>query len=267
MISFEEAAVILDEAVESLPPEIFHKLNGGVNLVQRKVTDSNGFLIMGMYFRDRTGRRVELYYGSFMAFRNSYTPEKLKESLISTLKHELTHHIEDLAGDKSLEIWDAQQKSEMLANRSYDPLNAESVLFIASDDGALAPMAAAMLRTACESAELTLLCESAGLTQGVLNARAVTAAASYESDFSDYAPKCVSAELMERYDVVLCMTEAEALSLAERFEDFEEKIMCIGERDIAPPRLENRFTWKTTAERLAVDIDLLIRDLKGGTNR
>ena len=71
MVTFEEAASMLDEAVDALPQEIFDKLNGGVNLIPARRTDEHGLLVMGMYFVDQMGRHVEIYYGSFKAV--SYT--------------------------------------------------------------------------------------------------------------------------------------------------------------------------------------------------
>ena len=65
MVTFEEAAAMLDEAVDALPQEIFNKLNGGVNLLPARRTDENGLLVMGMYFVDQMGRHIEIYYGSF----------------------------------------------------------------------------------------------------------------------------------------------------------------------------------------------------------
>ena len=61
MVTFEEAAAMLDEAVDALPQEIFNKLNGGVNLLPARRTDENGLLVMGMYFVDQMGRHVEIY--------------------------------------------------------------------------------------------------------------------------------------------------------------------------------------------------------------
>ena len=52
MVTFEEAAAMLDEAADSLPEEIFDKLNGGVNLLPARRTDEHGLLVMGMYFVD-----------------------------------------------------------------------------------------------------------------------------------------------------------------------------------------------------------------------
>lgn len=42
MISYDEAGRVLDEAVDSLPEEIFRDLNGGVNLIRGGRTTSTG---------------------------------------------------------------------------------------------------------------------------------------------------------------------------------------------------------------------------------
>ena len=105
MISFEEAGRILDEAAEALPEEIFRGLNGGVNLIPQVRRDENGLLVMGTYNVDQMGRRVEIYYGSFRVRYPDASPDKCAKALVRTLKHELRHHIENLAMDRSLERW------------------------------------------------------------------------------------------------------------------------------------------------------------------
>lgn len=88
MVTFEEAAAMLDEAVDALPQEIFNKLNGGVNLLPARRTDENGLLVMGMYFVDQMGRHVEIYYGSFRERYAAAAPERWRRELTRTLKHE-----------------------------------------------------------------------------------------------------------------------------------------------------------------------------------
>ncbi len=112
IISFDEAGKILDRTAESLPVEIFKDLNGGINLLHDTVEDADGWLVMGMYIIDNMGSRIEIYYGSFEAAFEGSSYEEVEKELIDTLKHELTHHIETLAGDKSLERWDEAQKME-----------------------------------------------------------------------------------------------------------------------------------------------------------
>ena len=122
MVTFEEAASMLDEAVDALPQEIFDKLNGGVNLIPARRTDEHGLLVMGMYFVDQMGRHVEIYYGSFKERFHNAPPERWKRELTRTLKHELTHHIENLAYDRSLEKWDAEHVAKLLSGLEDEPL-------------------------------------------------------------------------------------------------------------------------------------------------
>ena len=128
MVSFEEAGRILDEVADSLPEEIYKDLNGGINLLPQEVRDDNGLCILGRYFRGVMGRYVEIYYGSFRAVFGRVSERKFREELSKTLRHELTHHLEGLAGDRSLEKWDEQHMAELLSPRRYDG-PADSALF------------------------------------------------------------------------------------------------------------------------------------------
>ncbi|MFR3290308.1 MAG: hypothetical protein ACLTSG_08640 [Lachnospiraceae bacterium] len=148
MVTFEEAAAMLDEAVDALPQEIFNKLNGGVNLLPARRTDENGLLVMGMYFVDQMGRHVEIYYGSFRERYAAAAPERWRRELTRTLKHELTHHIENLAYDRSLERWDAEHVAQLLQGLEDEPLEAESILFVDADGAGLAAIACAMFEQA-----------------------------------------------------------------------------------------------------------------------
>ena len=115
MVSFEEAGRMLDEAAEALPQEIFEGLNGGVNLLPARKTDQNGLLVMGTYNVNQMGRYVEIYYGSFRAAHGQAGPDKWRRELTRTLKPELTHHIESLAGDPSPEKWAERHVAALLA--------------------------------------------------------------------------------------------------------------------------------------------------------
>ena len=59
--------------------------------------------------------RAEGADGSFRRKYPDASPEKCARELVRTLKHELTHHIESLAMDRSLEKWDEQHVAELLA--------------------------------------------------------------------------------------------------------------------------------------------------------
>ncbi len=207
MVTFEEAGRILDEAVEALPEEIFKELNGGVNLQPETRMTDDGRYLMGLYHHDTMGRWVEIFYGSFCALYGDIPPERFREHLVETLHHELTHHIEGLAGDRTLERWDEEQ-TELW--REGAPLKAESVLFV-DGDGRLARQADELFRDAALSRALKVRSGWCALGEA-------------------------TEVLLERYEAVLCMTMDQAEALAARFPAADEKILCLGEKDILPDR-------------------------------
>ncbi len=270
MVTFEEAAKMLDDAIDELPEEIFDKLNGGVNLIPARRTDEHGLLVMGMYFVDQMGRHVEIYYGSFKErFRNA-PEERWRRELTKTLKHELTHHIESLAYDRSLEKWDAEHVARLLSGLEDEPLEASSVLFVDADGAGLAPMASVMFGHACLDMGCTDLSSSyagAGETAAEhMIPKAVKAAALYGVDISKLKPRAADKALLESYDVTLCMTEEQGDSLAARWPELDERIICLGEDDIRLPRLETQGAWNRLAERIAEEVRYLMDELMGETD-
>lgn len=114
VISIEEVQDILDELAEELPQEFYRELNGGILLLpERRVSNealAEDLFVMGEYRRSGSmGRYIVIYYGSFMEIYGRSSYEKLKEELRSTLRHEFTHHLEHLAGERGLEIEDAER--------------------------------------------------------------------------------------------------------------------------------------------------------------
>lgn len=63
-------------------------------------------LIMGEYQIDILGRGIVIYYGSFMEMYYFLDRDELKNKMRGTLRHELLHHLENLANLKDLEIED-----------------------------------------------------------------------------------------------------------------------------------------------------------------
>ena len=113
MLSFEEAGAVLDAACEALPDGLFDALNGGVSLLPDEVQEEDGRYTLGMYHDDMMGCWIEIFYGSIAAcVEDPEDDEEFKRTLIETLHHELRHHVEGLAGDRSLEIedeWEAEE--------------------------------------------------------------------------------------------------------------------------------------------------------------
>ena len=113
MLSFDEAAALLDEACEALPQGLFDGLNGGVSLLPDALQEEDGRYTLGFYHEDMMGCWIEIFYGSVEACcEDPEDDEEFKEILVETLHHELRHHVEALAGDRSLEIEDEQETEE-----------------------------------------------------------------------------------------------------------------------------------------------------------
>ena len=111
-ISFEEFGTLLDEVADGLPPEIFVNLNGGISLIEEELyhPESPNLYILGQYHAGgHLGRYINIYYGSFMKLYNGRTSHSLKKEIDKVLRHEFLHHLENLAGEKELEIKDAIQ--------------------------------------------------------------------------------------------------------------------------------------------------------------
>ncbi len=111
-MTIDEAHVILEDLVNELPERIFKDLNGGVLLLpNRKISPEakhNDLYTMGEYCVSSTmGRLVKIYYGSFVAlYGEDASEETWRDVLRHTLYHELTHHLENLAGERDLELED-----------------------------------------------------------------------------------------------------------------------------------------------------------------
>jgi hypothetical protein len=109
MVSIDEAERILEEVATGLPEEIFEELNGGIILLPEAILDpvsrvGEELYILGEYHSGGgLGRYVSIYYGSFERLFGNMSREKFRKELEITLKHELTHHLESLAGERDLE--------------------------------------------------------------------------------------------------------------------------------------------------------------------
>ena len=124
MITFERFEEITYELAQQLPEEFFRKLDGGV--MARKAAKlhpqavSDDLYILGEYHRDpHLSRFVVLYYGSFMRVYGHLDEEGLKTQMWRVLRHEFLHHLESLAGERSLEIEDAIQIAAYKAQHSH----------------------------------------------------------------------------------------------------------------------------------------------------
>ena len=102
---------ILDMLAEELPEEFYKELNAGIVLTPeiKRSPHGNDLLIMGEYSRSNLGRGISIYGGSINKVYGWMSEEQMTEQLREVLRHEFTHHIESLAGERGLEIKDEQQ--------------------------------------------------------------------------------------------------------------------------------------------------------------
>ena len=118
MFSIDEVNEILDEIAAELPPEVFNELNGGVSLLpeikRSESAPDGGLYTLGEYHRDQMGRYIVIYFGSVQIVHGRDTREQLHANLKKLLAHELTHHLESLAGERDLEIEDERRLDEYL---------------------------------------------------------------------------------------------------------------------------------------------------------
>ena len=100
----EFSSYVTEVLDQEIPPVLLEGLNLGVivrpNLERSK--DESNFIIMGLYVQNKLGRQIILYYGSFLHFFKNRSVNAWKKKIEGTIKHELTHHIEALAGQKDL---------------------------------------------------------------------------------------------------------------------------------------------------------------------
>lgn len=119
ILSIDQCYDILERLAEEYPAELMESLNGGILLLEEALPDPGAgedIYIMGEYCWDEMGRYINLYYGSFAALLAEEDESVWEEELSETLRHELTHHVEGLAGERSLEYRDSAQLAEFRAS-------------------------------------------------------------------------------------------------------------------------------------------------------
>jgi len=112
---------MLDDIAAELPDEVFRELNGGVSILpDTQLSDADpdgGLYTLGEYRRDQMGRYIVIYYGSICAVHGSCSKTQMRKHLRDLLTHELTHHIESLAGERDLEIEDEHELENYLQDK------------------------------------------------------------------------------------------------------------------------------------------------------
>lgn len=119
-MSFQAVQQFLEGLEAELPPAYLAGLNGGILLLDqtlRSEHDRRGNLyILGMYHYEPRGmgRYITLYYGTFVLIYGQKPLAEQQKALREVLMHELQHHLESLAGDRSLE------REDQAFLRAYD---------------------------------------------------------------------------------------------------------------------------------------------------
>lgn len=108
------------QALDRFPPALLEGLDAGVLVVERarrRADDPPGVYILGEYVDDPhgLGRYVVLYYGSFRAILQDADARTVRREIEETIRHELRHHLESLAGVGELDEQDWRELQEMRA--------------------------------------------------------------------------------------------------------------------------------------------------------
>lgn len=110
LLTFDQAGEYLNQIAAQLPIEIMRELNGGIVLVPDRVDSPHGnnLYILGTYHYEPygLGRYILLNYGSFAQVYRGCPLAEQQKGLKEVLHHELTHHLESLAGVRDLEVED-----------------------------------------------------------------------------------------------------------------------------------------------------------------
>lgn len=119
MLTFDEAAQLLDDIAMEFPEAFYRDLHGGIQFEEDPLPDprfpEGEMYIMGEYVQDLTGNFIVLYYGSFAALLKDEPDEVWEDELFATLAHEFTHHLETMGGLHDLDDKDAEFLRQALA--------------------------------------------------------------------------------------------------------------------------------------------------------
>lgn len=114
MITIDRFSTLLDDLAAALPAPVFDRLNLGIGVVEhakpdrRAARDAQVYILGEYRVHPVMGRGIVLYYGSFKRVYGHLGEAALRGEMDRVLKHELTHHLEHLAGSRELEHEDAR---------------------------------------------------------------------------------------------------------------------------------------------------------------
>jgi len=113
MMTIDEMQSVLDELAGELPDIFYKDLNGGIVLLpeaqESEYSQKRDLYTLGEYHHGGLmGNYIKIYYGSFQRLFSHLPDEEMIKELRSTLRHEFRHHLETLAGDRSLVAEDSR---------------------------------------------------------------------------------------------------------------------------------------------------------------
>ena len=108
---------LLERMMDRVPDAFLRELNGGVTVseeARRRPGDPPGVFVLGEYVTDpHLGALVVFYYGSFARLFRGEPAAVWEREMWETLRHELRHHVEGLAGVGYLDVEDAVELERM----------------------------------------------------------------------------------------------------------------------------------------------------------
>lgn len=114
ILTFDEFADLLDQAVARIPERFLRSLTGGFNVQEAKKQDGD-YYILGEYIEDGwLGNFIMFYYGSFKAMLADEPYACWEEEITDTVLHELQHHLESLAGRDDLAVKEMEELAQAL---------------------------------------------------------------------------------------------------------------------------------------------------------
>lgn len=101
-MNLDQFTAFADRFVDhEVPPPLLRDLNLGIVVLPEAKAEGE-FYIMGEYVTEELGSYIILYHGSFAETMGDASRAAWEKEIKETIKHELLHHVEALAGDEKL---------------------------------------------------------------------------------------------------------------------------------------------------------------------
>lgn len=107
-MDIEEFTEYADQVVnEEVPSPLLKNLHMGIivlpeTMQEEEENEEDVQYIMGEYLSNEMGNHIVLYYGSFAEVLQGASRETWLKEIRETIKHEVWHHVEAMAGDEKL---------------------------------------------------------------------------------------------------------------------------------------------------------------------